>query len=158
MGAYTVDPSLADRYPQFCFQRERGDDGGLYYGSLSSAAPRMDVRGSRPVSTGLQRTAGRRTQCHVQNRLDWSTTRQLFRELDGVQERVETVMSPYSMASDVNFVLDRLSPKLSLFAGGSGQAFKFAPLVGDSLARLACGESPAVDLSCWSHQREAVRA
>ena len=48
--------------------------------------------------------------------------------------------------------------KLSLFAGGSGQAFKFAPLIGDSLARLASGEQPAVDLSCWSHQRDAVRA
>ena len=82
----------------------------------------------------------------------------LFNELDGVQERVETVISPYSMASDVNFVLDRLTPKLSLFAGGSGQAFKFAPLIGDSLARLASGEQPAVDLSCWSHQRAAVRA
>ena len=28
----------------------------------------------------------------------------------------------------------------------------------DSLARLASTASPAVDLSCWSHQREAVRA
>ena len=82
----------------------------------------------------------------------------LFNELEGVQERVETVISPYSMASDVNFVLDRLTPKLSLFAGGSGQAFKFAPLIGDSLARLASSEQPAVDLSCWSHRRDAVRA
>ncbi len=82
----------------------------------------------------------------------------LFNELDGVQERVETVMSPYSMTSDVNFVLDRLTPKLSLFAGGSGQSFKFAPLIGDSLARLASGDQPAADISCWSHQREAVRA
>lgn len=82
----------------------------------------------------------------------------LFNELKRVQERVETVISPYSMASDVNFVLDRLTPKLSLFAGGAGQAFKFAPLIGDSLTRLASGELPAVDLSCWSHQRDAVRA
>ena len=82
----------------------------------------------------------------------------LFNELDGVQERVETVMSPYSMTSDVNFVLDRLTPKLSLFAGGSGESFKFAPLIGDSLARLASGEQPAADISCWSHQRDAVRA
>ena len=77
--------------------------------------------------------------------------------IPSVQERVETVMSPYSMTSDVNFVLDRLSPNLSLFTGGSGQAFKFAPLIGDSLARLASGNQPAVDLSCWSHQRIAVR-
>ena len=82
----------------------------------------------------------------------------LFNEVDGIQERVDTVISPYSMTSDVNFILDRLTPNLSLFAGGSGQAFKFAPLIGDSLARLACGDQPAVDLSCWSHQRDAVRA
>jgi sarcosine oxidase len=54
--------------------------------------------------------------------------------------------------------LDRLTPKLSLFAGGSGQSFKFAPLIGDSLARLASGDQPAADISCWSHQRDAVRA
>ena len=82
----------------------------------------------------------------------------LFNELEGIQERVETVISPYSMTSDVNFVLDRISPTLSLFCGGSGQSFKFAPLIGDSLARLACGGEPTVDLSCWSHQRDAVRA
>jgi len=82
----------------------------------------------------------------------------LFEALEGVQERVETVISPYSMASDVNFVLDRLTPTLSVFAGGSGQAFKFAPLIGESLARLASGRAPAVDLTCWSHQRDAVRA
>ena len=58
----------------------------------------------------------------------------LFNELEGVQERVETVISPYSMTSDVNFVLDRITPQLSLFCGGSGQSFKFAPLIGDSLA------------------------
>ena len=81
----------------------------------------------------------------------------LFNNLSGVQERVETVISPYSMASDVNFVLDRLGPRLSLFSGGSGQAFKFAPLIGTSLARLAMGLVPTVDLSCWSRERDAVR-
>ena len=59
--------------------------------------------------------------------------------------------------SDVNFVLDRLGPRLSLFSGGSGQAFKFAPLIGTSLARLAMGLVPTVDLSCWSRERDAVR-
>ena len=160
---YTVDPALADRYPQwFCFQQERGDDGGLYYGFpvLSSTAdgrPRIkcgidwspkELRVAEPNAMVTEPPA----------RLVELLDTFLFNELEGVQERVETVISPYSMASDVNFVLDRLSPKLSLFAGGSGQAFKFAPLIGDSLARLACGEQPAVDLTCWSHQRDAVRA
>ena len=160
---YTVDPSLADRYPQwFCFQRERGDDGGLYYGFpvLSRTADgRPRIKAGIDWAPVELRVAEPNAMCsEPPARLVELLDNFLFNELDGVQERVETVMSPYSMASDVNFVLDRLSPKLSLFAGGSGQAFKFAPLVGDSLARQACGESPAVDLSCWSHQREAVRA
>ena len=160
---YTVDPGLAPRYPQwFCFQQERGDDGGLYYGFpvLSTTAdgrPRIkagidwapkELRVAEPNAMATEPPA------RLLELLDTF----LFNELDGVQERVETVMSPYSMSSDVNFVLDRLSPKLSVFAGGSGQAFKFAPLIGDSLARLASNETPAVDLSCWSHTRAAVRA
>jgi len=159
---YTVDPALADRYPQwFCFQQERGDDGGLYYGFpvLSHTAD-----GRPRIKAGIDWAP---KQLRVDNpnamtteppaRLVELLDAFLFNALEGVQERVETVISPYSMASDVNFVLDRLSPKLSLFAGGSGQAFKFAPLIGDSLARLAMGNQPAVDLSCWSHQRTAVR-
>ena len=137
-----------DRYPQwFCFQRERGDDGGLYYGFpvLSHTADgRPRIKAGIDWAPKELRVAEPNAMCsEAPARLVELLDTFLFNELDGVQERVETVMSPYSMTSDVNFVLDRLTPKLSLFAGGSGQAFKFAPLVGDSLARLACGESPA---------------
>ncbi|QNI87120.1 FAD-dependent oxidoreductase [Synechococcus sp. ROS8604] len=160
---YTVDPALASRYPQwFCFQKERGDDGGLYYGfpSLSTTADgRPRIKAGIDWSPKELRVAEPNTMCtEAPARLLELLDTFLFNELDGVQERVETVMSPYSMTSDVNFVLDRLTPKLSLFAGGSGQSFKFAPLIGDSLARLASGEQPAADISCWSHQRDAVRA
>ena len=160
---YTVDPALASRYPQwFCFQKERGDDGGLYYGfpSLSTTADgRPRIKAGIDWSPKELRVAEPNAMCtEAPARLLQLLDTFLFNELDGVQERVETVMSPYSMTSDVNFVLDRLTPKLSLFAGGSGQSFKFAPLIGDSLARLASGEQPAADISCWSHQRDAVRA
>ena len=160
---YTVDPSLADRYPQwFCFQQESGDDGGLYYGfpvlsQTADSRPRIKA-GIDWAPKELRVDAPNAMVVEPPARLVELLDAFLFNELDGVQERVETVISPYSMASDVNFVLDRLTPKLSLFAGGSGQAFKFAPLIGDSLARLASGEQPTVDLSCWSHQRAAVRA
>ena len=160
---YTVDPELADRYPQwFCFQRERGDDGGLYYGfpvlsHTDDGRPRIKA-GIDWAPKDLRVAEPNAMTTEPPTRLVELLDTFLFNEVEGVQERVETVISPYSMASDVNFVLDRLSPKLSLFAGGSGQAFKFAPLIGDSLARLASGEMPAVDLSCWSHQREAVSA
>ena len=160
---YTVDPALASRYPQwFCFQKERGDDGGLYYGfpSLSTTADgRPRIKAGIDWSPKELRVAEPNPMCtEAPARLLELLDTFLFNELDGVQERVETVMSPYSMTSDVNFVLDRLTPKLSLFAGGSGQSFKFAPLIGDSLARLASGDQPAADISCWSHQRDAVRA
>ncbi len=159
---YTVDPSLQERYPQwFCFQQERGDDGGLYYGFpvLSHSED-----GRPRIKAGID-WAPKQLRVADPNAMDTEPPARLvelldhflFNSVEGVQERVETVMSPYSMTSDVNFVLDRLNSKLSLFAGGSGQAFKFAPLIGDSLARLARNESTAVDLSCWSHQREAVR-
>jgi sarcosine oxidase len=160
---YTVDPALASRYPQwFCFQKERGDDGGLYYGfpSLSTTADgRPRIKAGIDWSPQELRVDSPNAMCtEAPARLLELLDTFLFNELDGVQERVETVMSPYSMTSDVNFVLDRLTPKLSLFAGGSGQSFKFAPLIGDSLARLASGDQPAADISCWSHQRDAVRA
>ena len=159
---YTVDPALADRYPQwFCFQQERGDDGGLYYGFpvLSHTAdgrPRIKA-GIDWAPEELRVAEPNAMVTEPPPRLVDLLDSFLFNNVEGVQERIETVISPYSMASDVNFVLDRLSPKLSLFAGGSGQAFKFAPLIGDSLARLATGNQPSVDLSCWSHQRTAVR-
>ena len=160
---YTVDPALADRYPQwFCFQQERGDDGGLYYGfpvlsTTSDGRPRIKC-GIDWAPKALRVADPNMMVSEPPARLVELLDRFLFNELEGIQERVETVISPYSMTSDVNFVLDRISPTLSLFCGGSGQSFKFAPLIGDSLARLACGGEPAVDLSCWSHQRDAVRA
>ena len=159
---YTVDPSLQESYPQwFCFQQERGDDGGLYYGfpvlsHTEEGQPRIKA-GIDWAPRELRVTDPNAMNTKPPARLVELLDHFLFTAVEGVQERVETVMSPYSMSSDVNFILDRLNPKLSLFAGGSGQAFKFAPLIGDSLARLARNESITVDLSCWSYQRDAVR-
>ena len=159
---YSVDPALADRYPQwFCFQQAKGDDGGLYYGfpALSrteDGRPKIKagIDWAPPELRVAEPNAMRKDP---PERLVQLLDDFLFNNLRGVQERVETVISPYSMASDVNFVLDRLGPRLSLFSGGSGQAFKFAPLIGTSLARLAIGMAPTVDLSCWSRERDAVR-
>ena len=159
---YTVDPNLAERYPQwFCFQQQRGDDGGLYYGfpvvsQTEDGRPR--IKSGVDWAPKELRVAEPNAMCsEPPPQLVELLDQFMFNNLEGVQERVETVINPYSMTSDVNFVLDRLTPKLSLFAGGAGQSFKFAPLIGDSLARLARGKQPAVDLSCWSHLRQAVR-
>ena len=159
---YTVDPAKASQYPQwFCFQRERGDDGGLYYGfpvlsTTSDGRPRIKC-GIDWTPEELRVSSPEAMQRDAPKRLVELLDQFLFTGLDGVEERVETVMSPYSMSADVNFVLDRIHPRLSLFCGGSGQSFKFAPLIGDALAGLAIGEPPELDLSCWSHRRDAVR-
>ena len=60
------------------------------------------------------------------------------------------------MTKDVNFILDRLSENICIFSGGSGQAYKFAPLIGESLANLAIKNSPIADISCWSKDRSTL--
>ncbi len=81
--------------------------------------------------------------------------------------------SPYSMTRDQYFVLDALpSPAateappdamcdsrrtdLFLFAGGSGRAFKFAPLIGRCLCDLVLGRQPAFDVAPLSARRAAA--
>ena len=71
---------------------------------------------------------------HVLKKLD-RFVRTQFR---GIGERVETACSPYAMSRDVRFVLDTIPnhPNIALFTAGSGQAFKFAPLLGKLLVEL----------------------
>ena len=44
----------------------------------------------------------------------------------------DVCVSPYTMTRDGFFILDRIPgiPEVAVFAGGSGRAFKFAPLLG----------------------------
>lgn len=57
--------------------------------------------------------------------------------------------SPYDMTRDQCFVLGALPdfPAVSLFAGGCGRAFKFAPLLGKCLAEVALGRPPSYDVA-----------
>jgi sarcosine oxidase len=152
---YEVDPSRASSYPQwFCFQRPRGDDGGLYYGfpvvdgcvikaGIDWAPPSMQVDEPRALPAEPDR--------QTVERLDDF----LAHNLVGVGRRVETRVSPYSMTPDVQFVLDRVAPGLVTFTGGSGQAFKFAPLIGGLLADLVQGNAPRCDVGPWRADRFA---
>ncbi|MEM6733245.1 MAG: sarcosine oxidase, partial [Myxococcota bacterium] len=73
--------------------------------------------------------------------------------LKHVEERLELRLSPYTMTPDVNFILDRLHPRLTCFAGGSGQAFKFCPLIGELLGALSLGDSINEDIAPWRADR-----
>jgi len=78
---------------------------------------------------------------------------------EGIGECVGLYCSPYTMTQDTLFVLDKLPgyPQISLFTGGSGQAFKFAPLLGKLLAEVVLDRTLSVDLSPLSASRECVR-
>ena len=61
----------------------------------------------------------------------------------------------YTMTADEDFVLGREGPVVA-GTGCSGHAFKFGPLLGETLAALALGEQPPVDLSRFSLARPSL--
>jgi glycine/D-amino acid oxidase-like deaminating enzyme len=157
---YAVDEELADRYPQwFCFQQSRGEDGGLYYGF-----PVLHRIGGHPVIKAGIDWAPRQMQHETVEALPPAAEPRMVellddfmaRGLEGVGPRLETFVSPYAMSPDVQFVLDEVEPGIAVFTGGSGQAFKFAPLIGALLADLARGDGPRCDLGPWRAERLAA--
>ena len=157
-GHYEVEEKYASEYPQwFCFQKSRGMDGGLYYGFpvLSYTA-----KGDPLIKVGLDWTS---PEMYLNNsdlfpsippdKLVGFLDNFIYENIKGVKKRVDKFISPYSMTKDVNFILDRLTENICVFSGGSGQAYKFAPLIGESLANLAIKNSPIADISCWRKDR-----
>jgi len=77
----------------------------------------------------------------------------ILNNLSGVIRCDETFISPYTMNNDVNFILDKPKSNITVFSGGSGQSFKFAPLIGKCLAEKALNKDCSVDISCWELDR-----
>ena len=161
-GHYEVEEKYASKYPQwFCFQKPIGIDGGLYYGfPVLSYTP----KGAPLIKVGLDWTLPEMylnnsdlfpsiPPDNLLNFLDEF----IYKNIKGVKKRVDEFISPYSMTKDVNFILDRLSKNICVFSGGSGQAYKFAPLIGESLANLAIKNSPIADISCWTKDRSTLK-
>ncbi|KAG5180499.1 S-adenosyl-L-methionine-dependent methyltransferase [Tribonema minus] len=76
------------------------------------------------------------------------------------KEPVNMVTSPYTMTKDSMFILDTLPghPKVSLFSGGNGRAFKFAPILGRALADLVLGDEPVFDIERMRMTRPGLLA
>ncbi len=157
---YAVPEADAHRYPQwFYFQEARPAqrDGGRYYGF-----PALDrhADGQPRIKVGIDwapeenRAASwealdRQPAPHAVALLDAF----LREQLPAVGPRLEVRTSPYTMTRDVGFVLDRLHPSLVCFTGGSGQAFKFCPLLGTLLAELVRGDTLSADIGPWNAAR-----
>jgi len=161
---YEIDPAIAPRMPQwFLFRREDPTrrDGGLYYGfpvlGEARAAGRAVIKVGidwAPEELRAHRLADlpRQVPEHLVSLVDQT----LAEQVAGIGPRLGGQLSPYTMTSDLHFVLDRLHPRLSLFTGGSGQAFKFAPLLGELLAQVAQDRGPSFDIGPLRAHRPAV--
>lgn len=181
-GHYEVDPDALSHFPQwFHFEPEMGSetengvqatssrerhtwDGGLIYGFPPEDPERAQVKVGVDFTPDDPRfrtkdMASFQYEAHpdIANIVDdflqhgWK---------DGTfRKRTEFVCSPYSMTKDNYFVLDQLPdvPEISLFAGGCGRAFKFAPLLGKCLADLTLGRELSWDVSPFSVQRQDVK-
>jgi len=162
-GHYKVENALRDRFPQwFCFQQEKpeNNDGGLYYGfpchTPETSLIKVGIDWCPPeLRTKTMKTFVREPNSQLVQLLD----RFLRHNWEGIGECVGLYCSPYTMTQDTLFVLDKLPgyPQISLFTGGSGQAFKFAPLLGKLLAEVVLDRTLSVDLSPLSASRECVR-
>ena len=162
-GHYKVENALRDRFPQwFCFQQENpeNNDGGLYYGfpchTPETSLIKVGIDWCPPeLRTKTMKTFVREPDSELVELLD----RFLRHNWEGIGECVGLYCSPYTMTQDTLFVLDKLPgyPQISLFTGGAGQAFKFAPLLGKLLAELVLEKTPSVDLSPLSASRECMK-
>ena len=150
---YRVEPAWEKRYPQwFCFSclpegESNPDDHGLYYGfpSLQDGHARIKV--------GVDWTD---RACRSMAEFDYTPGDAILGKLDrfvrtqfrGIGERLDVACSPYTMSRDARFVLDVIPghANVALLSAGSGQAFKFAPLVGKSLVELVDTGRTSVDI------------
>lgn len=158
-GHYRVEKAVQDKFPQwFCFQREKpeNNDGGLYYGfpchTPETSMIKVGIDWCPPeLRTKTMSTFVREPNLELVQLLDQF----LHENWDGIQECLGLYCSPYTMTKDTLFVLDKLPeyPQVSIFTGGSGQAFKFAPLLGKLLSELVMDKTPSFDLSPLSVSR-----
>ncbi len=161
-GYYQVEKREQAHFPQwFCFQKEHANtgDGGLYYGF-----PCHDYDASL-VKVGIDWCPSEyRTKTMKDFRREPDP--QLARLLDqflrqnwrGIGKCVSLQCCPYTMTKDTLFVLDRLLsfPQVTIFTGGSGQAFKFAPILGKLLSELVLEQDLSLDITPFNIRRSQL--
>jgi glycine/D-amino acid oxidase-like deaminating enzyme len=161
---YEVDADVAASIPQaFHFRKESNIDGGLYYVFPSSASESVNNGGKSYVKVGVDFRTGE--SLVDMESFCYNGSEDVLKLMDGwVKEhlpvagsRVDSYCHPYTMTSDSYFIMDKVAPNVAMFAGGSGRAFKFGPLLGDCMVSLLSGEEAPVDLKPFSVKRDEVK-
>lgn len=165
---YEIDETI--NVPQcFFFRKESecGNDGGLYYCFPASATESCKASpGKKIIKVGVDfKTTKSVDEPSTMDAFEYKAMPMVLEMIDsfvaehleGEAKRVEEFVSPYTMTRDSYFIMDTLPghKNVALFSGGSGRAFKFAPLIGDCLSRLARGDTNFLieDMSCFSLSR-----
>ena len=164
---YRVKKSVAHSIPQaFHFRKgQTPQDGGLYYvfpaSATESVADQDEEYTYVKVGVDFETPSG---DLEGMDSFDYKGSAIVLDLMDGwvkehlpdVGERIDSYTSPYTMTEDSYFVMDNVAEGVSVFSGGSGRAFKFAPIIGDMMASLVTGDKSPVDLSQFSARRESV--
>jgi len=163
---YEVDLEVAELIPQaFHFRKEDNIDGGLYYIFPANATDVLSNRnlpeGKTLVKVGVDFPTDDNSDMQSFSYEGSKDVLKLMDEwvsehLPKVGKRIDSYSSPYTMTDDSYFVMDKVHPKITIFAGGSGRAFKFGPLLGDCLSSLLTGDDSPIDLAPFSLKRGGI--
>jgi len=162
---YRVKTSVAKSIPQaFHFRKGKTEeDGGLYYVFPESSTESLTKNDEYTyVKVGVDFPSG--TDLENMESFDYKGSQKVqdlmdewvAEHLPDVEERVDSYASPYTMTDDSYFIMDKLCDDVAVFSGGSGRAFKFAPLIGDCMAALIMGDEAPIELERFSAKREVI--
>ena len=143
-GYYQVEKREQEHFPQwFCFQKENPStgDGGLYYGfpchDYDSSLIKVGIDWCPPkYRTNTMKNFRREPDPQLAQLLDQF----LRKNWHGIGKCVPKL-----------FLLS--FPQVTIFTGGSGQAFKFAPILGKLLSELVLEQELSVDITPFNIQR-----
>jgi len=163
---YEVDRNVAELIPQaFHFRKEKNIDGGLYYVFPANATDVLSNKnlpeGKTFVKVGVDFPTSDNEDMQS---FSYGGSKEVLKLMDEwvlehlpqVGKRIDSFSSPYTMTDDSYFVMDKVDPKITIFAGGSGRAFKFGPLLGDCISSLLTGDDSPIDLAPFSLKREGL--
>jgi len=158
-ATYALRPGAAAPPPWF--RLAKGD--GLYYGHPSGGSDGLYIVGADYADDACREegiTDMPWDSAKMDERVLTAMDAYVAEHWGGALEpsRTASHASPYTVTSDNRFVVDTLPghPNVALFAGCNGRAFRFAPLIGDSLAALLTGGEAPMDLAPLQCLRKGV--